>query len=154
MIKQTHARHQGYAATRLAGRCLCLCFLFMGCASDQNQPEHASGGGEIVSVGQGTYTTALPEREKPPSNQAGQAALPLKTDGFTGPVPTNDWWTSLVWNAAGNAFSDALYAHPLALQAQADGLDLRYPTAVEVDEKSERKYVGQISQIHRPGASV
>lgn len=34
MIKQTHVRHQGYAATLLAGRRLCLCFLFMGWASD------------------------------------------------------------------------------------------------------------------------
>ncbi|MCG8572932.1 MAG: hypothetical protein MJB14_22595, partial [Spirochaetes bacterium] len=55
------------------------------------------------------------------------------TSGFTQPIQTNDWWSSLIWNFTvygHQPYSQPLFAHPLAFQAQAQGLDVTYPDYV------------------------
>ena len=44
-----------------------------------------------VRVGQGSFTTVLPAGAKEP-----QAEI-YRTDQVRGPMPTNDWWSSLAW---------------------------------------------------------
>ena len=56
-------------------------------------------------------------------------ALPPKkiyaTDNLKGPIPTNDWWSSILWEK----FSSNLFPHPLALNFDKSGLRVFYPGA-------------------------
>ena len=79
----------------------------------------------IVSVGAGSYATALPQGAKEPP------ATIYKTENITGPVPTNRWWSSVAWAP----FSDRQFPHPLAVQCQAGGLRVAYPGKVTAGEK-------------------
>ena len=50
-----------------------------------------------------------------------------------GAVPTNDWWTSLLWRKFSCAsVSENLMAHPLAYHAFTDGLGVSYPTTATI----------------------
>lgn len=75
--------------------------------------------GEIVPVSAGSYTTVRPEKI---------AALPVaeaiyRTKDLTGPVPTNQWWSSLVWEK----FSQNMFPHPLGMVCHEAGLGVSYP---------------------------
>jgi len=76
-------------------------------------------GESIVQVGAGSYSTVLPKGAK------GPPATIYKTDAVTGPIPTNDWWSSLAWLP----YSERHYPHPLAIQAGKKGLRVHYPGA-------------------------
>ena len=92
-------------------------------------------GGDVL-VGQGGYTTTLPPGARGPSDNHRKPARPFVTRRLAGPVPTTDWWTSLVWKRRPEKpFSDNLYAHPLAFRAKADGLGISYPTRPAIDPK-------------------
>jgi endoglucanase Acf2 len=79
-----------------------------------------------VKVGAGSYTTKLPEGAKGPPPTI------YRTANVKGPMPTNDWWSSLAWKS----FGDALYPHPLALKAEPGGLRVAYPGANITANKS------------------
>jgi hypothetical protein len=50
-----------------------------------------------------------------------------------GAVPTNDWWTSLLWNKVNCTDESAnLMAHPLSFHSFTDGLGVSYPTAASI----------------------
>jgi len=71
----------------------------------------------IVPVGSGSYTTAqLPNTQVPPNKI-------YRTSRLTGPMPTNDWWTSVAWTQS--AFP--IYPLPLALQTTTTGIGVSYP---------------------------
>ena len=72
---------------------------------------------DLVSAGAGSYTTKLPAGAKEP------AETPFITPNVKGPVPTNDWWSSLVFQK----FSNQMFPHPLGIQAHTDGLRIYYP---------------------------
>ncbi len=74
-------------------------------------------------LGAGGYVT---ER---PANIVEPPEVIYRSEGLTGPVPTNRWWSSLVWAP----FSDPIYAGPLSFQAVPEGLALGYPR-MEADE--------------------
>ena len=79
---------------------------------------------ETEPVGSGSFYTSLPEGAMGPSDTSGQAVLPRITDDFNGPVPTNTWWSSLVWTRyPGNTFGEAMHPHPLSVKAAANGLE-------------------------------
>jgi endoglucanase Acf2 len=79
----------------------------------------------IVPLGSGSYTTDLPAGGNPPLLGNGAIAYPAVTTNITGPIPTNDWWTSLVYkNNVGNNFSEVLAAHPFMLKCTAQGLGI------------------------------
>jgi len=71
----------------------------------------------IVSVGSGSYATTPPPNTKGPPNKI------YRTSRVTGPMPTNDWWTSVAW--AQPAFP--IYPLPLALQTTTTGIGVSYP---------------------------
>ena len=46
-----------------------------------------------------------------------------RTDNLTEPVPTNDWWSSILWEK----FSSNHFPHPFALDYDKQGLRIFYP---------------------------
>jgi endoglucanase Acf2 len=74
---------------------------------------------EIVQIGTASYTTRLPAGAKrpPPIHHRGA--------GLRGKVPSNDWWSSLLWSS--NTF--AHFPHPLAVKVESSGLRVAYPGA-------------------------
>jgi endoglucanase Acf2 len=73
----------------------------------------------IQPIGRGSYAIELPAGAKAPP------ATIYKTDRVSGPLPTNDWWSSLLWMP----LSERQYPHPLAVQATRAGLQIYYPGA-------------------------
>ncbi|MBE3097987.1 MAG: glycoside hydrolase family 81 [Planctomycetes bacterium] len=71
----------------------------------------------ITKVGLGSYATQLPQGAKEPP------APVYKTADVRPPLPTNQWWSSLLWTK----YSEPQYAHPLAVRATAAGLQVCYP---------------------------
>lgn len=83
-----------------------------------------TGYARYVSVGAGSYSLELPLGVRKPQDQI------YRVPELTGPMPTNDWWTS----AASTRFSGNLFAHPLAFLATSLGLKVGYPDRWEFDE--------------------
>lgn len=79
-----------------------------------------------VTVGNGSYSTTLPSGEIGPQNFTGQNVFPKVSDSFSQRVQTNDFWSSLIFPFYGNQYSGKLIAHPLSMQAVANGLELNY----------------------------
>jgi endoglucanase Acf2 len=116
---------------RRGGPALALLVATAGCAGsggDHGPPLPAVDPASLVPVGAARYARFPVGGEKTPSNHAGQPVRPKVTDGFAGPAPTNDWWSSLIWqfdrDGKANPHSEVLHAHPLSLKAQAAGLGL------------------------------
>jgi endoglucanase Acf2 len=95
-----------------------------------------------VAVGKGFYVTKLVGDEKPPSDERGAPATPKVTADFTGVPTSNDWWSSLIWKfdrgGKANPYSEPMFAHPLAMQAERGGLAIAYPRDVVVDKQGYR----------------
>lgn len=73
-------------------------------------------GAEIISAGSGTYLNEIPAGAK-------GAPRAYRTKAFGNKVPSNDWWSSLVWSS--NTF--AHFPHPLAMKVEHTGLRVAYP---------------------------
>ncbi len=88
----------------------------------------------VIGVGAGSYRTDRPAGTAGPSNSDGAPVTPKVTAAMAGrAVPTNDWWSSLVWQRyAGNPYSENMYAHPLTFHAYPEGLGVGYPTTASV----------------------
>ncbi|WP_276282732.1 glycosyl hydrolase [Halorussus caseinilyticus] len=80
-----------------------------------NEAVSASG---VVDVGAGSYTTTLPSGEGTPPSE------PYATSDLSAPYPTNDWWSSVLFEQYGSA----TWAHPLVGTPTSEGLDLSHPT--------------------------
>jgi endoglucanase Acf2 len=91
-------------------------------------------------VGAGAILVGVPPGEKGPSDASGAPVLPKTTAAFSGPPPTNDWWSSLIWaydkRDPAAPFSQPMFPHPLAVQAEAGGLGVAYPTTPTIDARS------------------
>ncbi|MGC4856598.1 glycosyl hydrolase [Micromonospora sp. DT4] len=78
---------------------------------------------EAAPVGAGSYTTtpvgALPTGCGQMSSNPRQFAT---ANAPAGAVPTNDWWSSLLWKRTDCAFSEPLHAHPTSYDTFTDGL--------------------------------
>ena len=87
-------------------------------------PTTAADGGGTVKVGKGSYTLTPPaDRKLPPETI-------FRTANVAGPMPTNDWWSSLAWMQ----YSERLYSHPLAVRAMAEvGVDISSGVPKNVD---------------------
>jgi len=80
----------------------------------------------IINVGPGSYTTTLPTGEDGVLNFQGSPVSPLIATTFTDPIPTNDWFTSIVFPYFGDQYSAPMFAQPLNLKADASGMNLGY----------------------------
>ncbi|MFD0821222.1 glycosyl hydrolase, partial [Micromonospora zhanjiangensis] len=78
---------------------------------------------EAATVGAGSYTTTP---VGPLPSGCGQISTNprqyVTADAPAGAVPTNDWWSSLLWKRTDCAFSEPLHAHPLSYDTFTDGL--------------------------------
>ena len=90
----------------------------------------------VEAVGAGFYRTQLLDGEIGPANERGQPVMPKVTEAFDGPPATNDWWSSLIWQYGANPYSQPMFAHPLAMQAEAGGLALSYSDKPVVTPRS------------------
>ncbi|MFT6792600.1 MAG: endoglucanase Acf2 [Rubritalea sp.] len=86
----------------------------------------------ITSLGAGSYRTDLPDTSDGKPRRSIQVE-PLVSNNITGPIPTNDWWSSLVWPAY-SPHSMPMFPHPLAVQAHADGLAISYSSKPTVSD--------------------
>ncbi len=82
----------------------------------------------IVPLGAGEYYASTPAGFEVPSDNTGAPVSPRVTASFVGPPPTNTWWSSLIWQRyPGNAFGEIMHPNPLAMKAQAVGLEVSAP---------------------------
>ncbi|MFS0705955.1 glycosyl hydrolase [Cellulomonas sp. 179-A 9B4 NHS] len=96
---------------------------------------------EAVTVGAGSYAEGTPTGGAVPTecnNTPVSNPRAHVTANFpAGAIPTNDWWTSLLWRKFNCAnVSENLMAHPLAFRAYTSGLGVSYPTAVSISGTS------------------
>ena len=108
------------------------------CAPARLGPRRDQGApppGVAMPVGPGFVLKVPPKKLDLPNNNANKLVAPKVTEGFRDPPTSNDWWSSLIWEndtRGKNPYSDPMYAHPLTMKAEADGLALGYPTKPEV----------------------
>jgi endoglucanase Acf2 len=77
----------------------------------------AFGAEAVVAVGAGGYRTSPTKFCKP------LPAKIYKTSDLEGPMLTNQWWSSLVWQP----HSQNMFPHPLAVRCTPQGLNVEYP---------------------------
>src|SRR5437764_7900218 len=73
-------------------------------------------------VASGFLLTVPPKDLDLPANSKKKPVRPKVTEDFRGTPTSNDWWSSLIWEndtKETNPYSDAMYAHPLTLKAEA-----------------------------------
>jgi endoglucanase Acf2 len=80
--------------------------------------ESASGATPTHAVGSGSYTTVLPSGESEPQRTI------YTTSDVSGPVQTNEWWSSVLWERYG----ENLFWHPGFGRPNETGLRIGYPT--------------------------
>lgn len=83
-----------------------------------------------IPVGNGSYSDTRPAGAAGPENSVGEPVKPQVTERMADqPVPTNDWWTSLVFKRdPEKPHSQPMYGHPLSYQAASGGLGVGYPS--------------------------
>ncbi|MFD4209712.1 glycosyl hydrolase [Micromonospora tulbaghiae] len=92
-----------------------------------------AGGGTATAgaVGAGSYTETRPAGALLPKGCGAISTNPrvfTTADAPAGAIPTNDWWSSLIWKRNNCTGSEVLHAHPLAAKAENNGLGLSYTT--------------------------
>ncbi|MGW5668654.1 glycosyl hydrolase [Micromonospora sp. NPDC003776] len=100
-----------------------------------------AGGGTATAgtVGAGSYTETLPPGAALPKGCGEISANPrlfVTADAPKGAIPTNDWWSSLIWKRNNCATSENMQAHPLAYHAENNGLGLSYTTTAAISGTS------------------
>src|SRR3954452_7440751 len=80
--------------------------------------------GQEGRVGAGNYVTSLPAGAKGPQEEI------FRTLDLKGPMPTNDWWSSLAWMK----LSERAYPHPLAVCAESGGLRVFAPAKITANK--------------------
>ncbi len=77
---------------------------------------------EIVQLGAGSYYASAPEGFDLPEDGDGNPVLPRLGSEWSGPVPTNEWWSSLVWARGGQTHGLSMYPGPLSVRGVPGGL--------------------------------
>ena len=93
----------------------------------------------VVVQGDGGYLSTPPGATPGMGCNTGSRAYLTADVPTTTPVPTNDWWSSLVFrnSQGGYASCDSvmpLYAHPAAYQPTAGGMTVSYPTVLQLSQ--------------------
>ncbi|MHA0042444.1 glycosyl hydrolase [Deinococcus sp. PEB2-63] len=111
---------------------LCLTALLSACGRAPDSTPAAAP----PTLGALDYGTSAPPGSKGgPTNTSGALLSPAWTANAAakGKPPTNEFWSSIIFKRnAGNAYSENMFAHPLALHATAGGLEVGYPTAMQI----------------------
>ncbi len=94
-----------------------------------------SGTAAAAPVGAGSYTETLPPGAALPVGCGDLATNPrqfMTANAPAGPVPTNDWWSSLVFKKFDCAYSENLHAHPTGYDTTSGGLGFSYTTTPQI----------------------
>ncbi len=94
-----------------------------------------SGTADAATVGAGSYTETLPAGAGLPVGCGDLSTNPrqfMTANAPAGPVPTNDWWSSLVFKKFDCAYSENLHAHPTSYDTTAAGLGFSYNTTPQI----------------------
>ncbi len=94
-----------------------------------------SGPAGAATVGAGSYTETLPAGASLPTGCGDLATNPrqfMTANAPAGPVPTNDWWSSLVYKKFDCAYSENLHAHPTSYDTTSGGLGFSYNTTPQI----------------------
>jgi endoglucanase Acf2 len=84
-----------------------------------------------AAVGAGSYTTKLPAGAALPAGCGDLATNPrafVTANAPKGAVPTNDWWSSILFKKWDCAFGEPMMAHPAAYDTSSGGLGISYTT--------------------------
>ena len=90
-------------------------------------PERATA----AAVGAGSYTTTLPAGAALPTGCGDLATNPrafVTGNAPKGAVPTNDWWSSILFKKSDCAFGEPMMAHPASYDTDRGGLGVSYTT--------------------------
>ncbi|MBN1174363.1 MAG: hypothetical protein JXA67_19510, partial [Micromonosporaceae bacterium] len=90
---------------------------------------------DAATVGAGSYTESLPSGASQPTGCGSLATNPrqfVTSSAPSGAVPTNDWWSSLLFKRTDCAYSETLHAHPLSYDTLAGGLGVSYTTTAAI----------------------
>ncbi len=123
-------RTAGFASTRTtrdAVVLLAVLALILGALTAALPTQRA----DAAAVGAGSYTETLPPGGALPSGCGDLSTNPrgaLTANAPKGPVPTNDWWTSILWKKTDCAFGEPMMAHPAAYDTYPGGLGISYTT--------------------------
>ncbi|MFG1608848.1 glycosyl hydrolase [Actinoplanes sp. NPDC049265] len=109
-----------------------------------------SGTADAATVGAGSYTETLPAGAALPAGCGDLATNPrqfMTANAPAGPVPTNDWWSSLVYKKFDCAYSENLHAHPTSYDTTSAGLGFSYNTTPQISGSSTG--VGEYHYIYQ-----
>nr|BFE60621.1 hypothetical protein GCM10020063_051470 [Dactylosporangium thailandense] len=90
---------------------------------------------EAATLGSGSYATTTPTGATGPTGCGSIATNPrqyVTANAPAGAVPTNDWWSSLLFKRTDCNYSLPLEAHPMAFKPAANGLGVSYTTEAAI----------------------
>ncbi|WP_308188801.1 glycosyl hydrolase [Streptacidiphilus sp. ASG 303] len=90
-----------------------------------------------ATVGAGSYATTAPGPLPSGCGQiTGNPRQWATANAPAGAVPTNDWWSSILWKRTNCAYGEPLFAHPLGFRAGVSGLGFSYTTTPAISGSS------------------
>ncbi|HEY0698422.1 MAG TPA: glycosyl hydrolase, partial [Micromonospora sp.] len=98
-----------------------------------------TGSAEAGTVGAGSYADTLPPGRNLPTGCGNLSTNPrqyVTGNAPAGPVPTNDWWSSILWKRTDCAYGEPLHAHPVSYDTFGNGLGLSYNTTPTISGSS------------------
>ncbi|MFY0627024.1 MAG: carbohydrate-binding protein [Reichenbachiella sp.] len=96
--------------------------------------------GQIVQVGDGSYTTQFPGTDEAGRNGFPAGEPQLVGNAFGKPVPTNDWWSKLLIEN----HADNLYNYPMAMTTIIGGLTVNYVPSGPIGGSAQPIEVGVV----------
>ncbi|MEV1287996.1 glycosyl hydrolase [Micromonospora sp. NPDC049679] len=90
---------------------------------------------DAATLGAGSYATTRPAGGAAPTACGNIATNPrqfVTGNAPGGAVPTNDWWSSLLFKRYDCAYSEPLHAHPMSFDPVAGGLGVSYTTEAAI----------------------
>ncbi|QGQ19779.1 hypothetical protein GC089_11830 [Cellulomonas sp. JZ18] len=136
----------GRPRRRARGSTAALAALAVAAAGGLVLVPQAASAAEVVPVGAGSYA-ATPVGPTPEGCDAVEAdpRSALTDDAPQGAVPTNDWWSSLLYKRLECRTSQPLHAHPVSYQPTTGGLGLSTPREATLSGTP-----GGIGEFHFP----
>lgn len=124
--------HRATVPVRLRRRgaaALAVAALTVGGIAGAVAPERASAA--TTGVGAGSYTTTLPAGAALPSGCGDLSTTPrafVTPNAPKGAIPTNDWWSPLLFKRLDCSFGEPMMAHPASYDTDRNGLGISYTT--------------------------
>ena len=103
---------------------------------------------EAATLGAGSYADTLPAGRSLPSGCGSVSTNPrqwVTANAPAGAVPTNDWWSSILFKKTDCAYGEPLYAHPISYDTFGNGLGFSYNTTAAISGTATG-----VSEYHYP----